>query len=852
MPKSAVDGLLRELRTFIAGQIAEGQTDRCLLEQFLTQRDQTSFAALLERHGRMVLGVCRRVLHDEHLADDAFQATFLLLARQAEAIRKRQSVGSWLHGVALRLARKAKAAAARATQSDTRSRSNAAVDPHVEASWHEAQKILDDALQRLPEKYRLPLILCYLEGLTRDEAAVQLGWTAGKLKGLLDRGRDKLRAQLVRRGVTLSAAGATTLLTDTVLSASVPPLLAVATIHAAARVAAGTALAACGASASVIALAEGGLAMMASKKMALILALVLVVAIIGSGAGIFAQWTEPFKATQPDPPPMQAVVQEPLKNKEPMEERVDRFGDALPPGALMRLGTSRFRHKGEIYSMAYSSDGRHIVTGNAGHRTLNLDSTVIIWDANTGRALRTFDKHAHVVRSVAFSPDGKWIAIVNGYGKLVLHDIATGKQPWQFETDSPELARFTADGSTLLVADGRNVRRWDLAAGKELETVRGHTDRVFSVAVAAKGKMIASCSSDGTVRLYEADGIRTPAHRHTFVVPKKYGLGVALSPDGKRLVCGTIEGEVHLWDTATFREIRRAKIDAWRVSAQAFSPDGQTFVTGGERTFHICDAATGKVIHKVDGPFAAFSHVLFCPDGKRIATAGNHAQLQFWDPATGKEILYGDGHKHAVASGAFAPDGKTLATVSDEPFIHLWDLATGNARQFAAEQEPINAVAFSPLRKHLVTSASLSWPALWDLSTGKELCRFTSNDQDTPGGMVQFSTDGKTLAASTGGLRIRRWYVATRQEQPSKFEGRASPLESPSFPPVCLKFALAPDGKTFATTRMRHGADSLLWDIAAHKERVTLGNGQPIAFTPDGRCVAVLNDQGVSLLDPAL
>jgi RNA polymerase sigma factor (sigma-70 family) len=266
MPGNAVDVLLRQLRTFIAGPKAEGQSDRHLLEQFLSQRDEASFAALLERHGPMVLGVCRRVLYDEHLAEDAFQATFLILARKAGTIHKRRSVGSWLHGVALRLARKAKTEALRFKRPDPRSKSLSAVDPQAEASWHEAQEVLDDELQRLPDRYRLPLILCYLQGLTRDEAAVQLGWTAGRLKGLLDRGRDQLRSQLLRRGVTLSAAGAATLLADTVLSATVPPLLAVSTIHAAARLAVGATLAACGISAPVVALTEGGLGMMASKK----------------------------------------------------------------------------------------------------------------------------------------------------------------------------------------------------------------------------------------------------------------------------------------------------------------------------------------------------------------------------------------------------------------------------------------------------------------------------------------------------------------------------------------------------------------------------------------------------------
>src|ERR1022692_4049135 len=114
--------------TMIAEQLAEGQTDQHLLERFFSQRDEAAFAALLGRHGQMVLGVCRRVLHDEHLAEDVFQATFMVLAHRAASIRKRESVGSWLHGVALRLARNAKAKAARSKRTNAQDKSQAALD----------------------------------------------------------------------------------------------------------------------------------------------------------------------------------------------------------------------------------------------------------------------------------------------------------------------------------------------------------------------------------------------------------------------------------------------------------------------------------------------------------------------------------------------------------------------------------------------------------------------------------------------------------------------------------------------------------------------------------------------------
>ena len=193
-----MNGVLRYLRTLVAGKAAEGQTDQFLLERFVSQQDEAAFIGLLQRHGPMTLAVCRRILHDEHLAEDAFQATFLVLALKAGAIRKQASVASWLYGVALRLARKQKAQTIRSEQAmrqDPQPKTARSNDP----AKLEEHEILDEELQRLPEKYRLPLLLCYIEGRTREEAAKQLGWTLAKVKGLLDRGRDRLRSRLIRR-----------------------------------------------------------------------------------------------------------------------------------------------------------------------------------------------------------------------------------------------------------------------------------------------------------------------------------------------------------------------------------------------------------------------------------------------------------------------------------------------------------------------------------------------------------------------------------------------------------------------------------------------------------------------------
>jgi RNA polymerase sigma factor (sigma-70 family) len=175
---------VRQIRRF-AGPPANPSDDRTLLAAFAKSRDEASFAELVRRHGSLVLGVCRRVLGDVHFADDAFQATFLTLARRAGSVHWQVSVGPWLYAVAYRLSHKARVRASRERKrpecgigrkppiADT----PGSPDPAIAAAWAELRQILDDELARLPDRLRSPLVLCYLDGRTRDEAAVSLGWT---------------------------------------------------------------------------------------------------------------------------------------------------------------------------------------------------------------------------------------------------------------------------------------------------------------------------------------------------------------------------------------------------------------------------------------------------------------------------------------------------------------------------------------------------------------------------------------------------------------------------------------------------------------------------------------------------
>ena len=184
MATAQMDTVIRHLRRTVSRQDGAGWTDGQLLASFIEQKDEAAFEALVRRHGSMVFGVCRRVVGNHHDAEDAFQAAFLVLARKAYSIRPRERLANWLHGVALRVAMKVKTITAK-----RRGREKLVVEmPEPEAAqhdqWPDLQPLLDQELNGLPENYRLPILLCDLEGKTIKDAAQQLGWPQGSRSSL--------------------------------------------------------------------------------------------------------------------------------------------------------------------------------------------------------------------------------------------------------------------------------------------------------------------------------------------------------------------------------------------------------------------------------------------------------------------------------------------------------------------------------------------------------------------------------------------------------------------------------------------------------------------------------------------
>jgi RNA polymerase sigma factor (sigma-70 family) len=285
MPTGQINRLAGELRRMCLQATGDHFTDGQLLEGFIGRRDESAFTALVRRHGPMVLGVCRRVLGNPHDADDAFQATFLVLVRKASSVRPREAVGAWLHGVAYRTALDLRGKLARQWSRERQ----VAVMPEPAArpspGWTEVRLLLDAALGRLPEKYRLPIVLCDLEGRSRAEVARQLGIPEGTLSSRLATARQRLARRLAHHGAILPGATLAALIAENTASAAVSVSLLAATVEAAMWSAAAPAVGGGVVSINVATLTEGVLQAMFLTKLKITAAVLVGVAALGLGTG---------------------------------------------------------------------------------------------------------------------------------------------------------------------------------------------------------------------------------------------------------------------------------------------------------------------------------------------------------------------------------------------------------------------------------------------------------------------------------------------------------------------------------------------------------------------------------------
>jgi RNA polymerase sigma factor (sigma-70 family) len=809
-------------------------SDQQLLDRFVESGDETAFAAILDRHGPMLLGVSRRLLGDAHLADDVLQATFLVLARKARAIRRRDNLAGWLYGVTRRLARQAQLAEAARSRRERKTAGLRGQTRERDGGWDELLRVLDEELQRLPERVRAPLLLCYLEGRTQDEAARQLGWSLSTLRRRLEHGRELLRTRMARRGATLGAGLVAGLLAPAVVRAVLTDTLRQAVL----KVASGGK--ASGVSPSVLVLANGGMGMTTRVKVLFWSALAVTMA----GVLVGMNWQ-----TRPAPD-----AEEPPAVAQPAEQadvRPDRADEPLPRGAVARLGSMAFRHGalGWYESLTFTPDGKHLIsTGNGWIRR---------WDLATGHALVNLgDGGRHSGPQIGgITADGKiaricFCVLTGPFSNMQCteYDLENGKERRTYRIDAPSPANssgtqvpnlFSPDGKTFADFNREGAMLWNAPDGTFTHHLMPHGGACTTMAFSPDSKSVLVGGEGHKIHVYDRT---TGKEERSFGLPEgNLVANMAISPDGKWLVtAGGQKGNnppiwprdrfVRLWNLQEGTVARTIEFpEDQGVRSLAFTPDSGTliaglsgFKSGSPSAVRAWDVASGKPGRAwTDDPTIGLT-VAVSPDGKVLATMNRNGVIRLWDMATGQERNPVEASPCAQESVSFQADGKTVVTVGLDHALRTWDTTTGKllgTPRILMQSEQANLIPPAWLvKRRLVATGKLvqsvfsredrsSVYQLHDAATGKLLLEREAR-------WLVVSPDGKRLALLTGDHHLRILDLETGKE----IQAIALPEEerSPNWNDP-LPHGFGPEGQSLIVQGERLSA----WDVQTGKRKTS-------------------------------
>ncbi|VTT96647.1 wd40 repeat-containing protein : RNA polymerase sigma factor, sigma-70 family OS=Singulisphaera acidiphila (strain ATCC BAA-1392 / DSM 18658 / VKM B-2454 / MOB10) GN=Sinac_7487 PE=4 SV=1: Sigma70_r2: Sigma70_r4_2: WD40: WD40: WD40: WD40 [Gemmataceae bacterium] len=607
MLSNPMTAFLRRLRA--SPDDLDAAADGDLLARFVQHRDEAALAELVRRHAPMVWGVCRRVLRDYHDTEDAFQATFVVLARKAAAVRDRALVANWLYGVAHQTAVRARAMAAKNARRvrPDEGLPEAAAAEATGTALDAVLPLLDEELSRLPDRFRSLIVLCDLEGKTRAEAAALLGCPEGTVASRLARGRALLATRLTRRGVAGTAATLATMPPAAATAASPPAVAAAAAV-----------------SPTVNTLAEAVVKTMLLNKLGVVLAAVLVGGTVlggGVGLGVAACGAgDPGRASSPgrDGGAGDAAATNPARFDTIEAERTV----AVQADKIIRLAVSR---DGKMVATAGTdnvillwdpTDWRkapqrleghdHMVTGLAfspdGGGALassSFDRRVRIWDTRKGKEFVTLEeprKLKEAVTSLSLSADGKLLA-GGGKGLIWVWDLTTGQAAAELSAKGPVWATaFDPTNKSLAVGTSEALTLWDIKKEAVRLELVGHESPVRCVAFVGPDTVV-SADDDGAVIFWDAaSGKRLASHGvHRVAV-----CALAVSPDQRTLVTGDASGAVRVWDVRTRTSVahrldpvalRAGSGQAIRgaVSGLGFLGDGTTVVCAVEDQLRVIE-----------------------------------------------------------------------------------------------------------------------------------------------------------------------------------------------------------------------------------------------------------------------
>ncbi len=676
---------------------AEGLPDADLLARFAQLRDEAAFELLVWRHQRMVLGVCRRLLRDAHDAEDAFQAAFLTLARKAPCIGRREAVASWLYKVAYRCALRVRQTVRRQRQAVDNGvdPANVAVaDSSLAAvEQDDLRELLDEEVQRLPAKYRAAVVLCYLEGKSYQQAAIELGCPAGTLSARLHTAREKLRRRLTARGIAPAAALA---LLEGTRETHAAARLATVAVQAAGRILAGQS-AADVVSSRTLEVATGVMQAMSASRQKII-ALVL---LMGCLSGL-TSWA--------------ALRALPQTSREKNVENADKLMSVNKGGKSMtwqecaRLLSACGQFPAHV--AYFAPDGSALAA-------VNGEGILRLWNTSNWEPRWQYDPRRRYGNQFQlwepFSPDRRLIHISGRIAdaekpgrlksEMLLLDAANGREVARLPGSD---LKYSPDKTKLATSEKDCVTLWDARTFQRI--------RRLKTAAPADGLHLVF-SNDGTLVCIPTKGSdcglwETATGKER---AKLQGFFPRISPDGKSLLTVLPGGIVKSWDTADGRERAVVRKEGRNGCMAAFSSDGQRILVWAHtalkangvfvdpprgptprhiRPIDAClyDAATGTELQRLPGDNDHEIYPNFSPDGRTIAYSRlepdetEHEEVVLWDVPSGREravlrVPHGKQNPF-VSSGVhnpfFSPDGTTIATT--DPFgknLRLWNGASG-------------------------------------------------------------------------------------------------------------------------------------------------------------------------------
>jgi len=503
------------------------------------------------------------------------------------------------------------------------------------------------------------------------------------------------------------------------------------------------------------------------------------------------------------------------------------------------LGDSVFTRVLEtVWSVAFSPDGKFLAIGDS-------NGVVQLWEAATGREVLSCKGHSNSIRSVAFSPSGEMLASASSDHTVRLWNIPNGEclKILQGHTSQVLSVAFRLDGEMLASASSDNtVKLWDIRNGECLHILQGHTDWVRSVAFSPSGKYLASGSDDKTVRLWDIHNgeCLNILQEHTAEVNS-----VAFSPSGEMFASGSSDKTVKLWNVSSGECLNTLQGHTKRINSVTFSLSGEKLASGSaDPTVRLWDVSSGECLNTLQGHTNWVWSVAFSPSGEMLASSSSDHTVRLWDVSSSECLNTLQGQTNWVSSVAFNPSSETLASSSSDHAVRLWNIRNGERlKTLQGHRNWVNSVAFSPSGEMLASGSDDKTVKLWDIRSihsGECLCTLQGHRDSVRS--VAFSPSGEVLASGSSDNTVKLWDIRNG-ECLNTLQGHTNHVNSVAFSPSGEMFASGSSDKTVKLWDIRSG--ECLCTLQGHRDWV-----RSVAFSPSGEMLASgSSDNTVKLWD---